>query len=312
MNFTLNNHLKYTIGGREYGFRENGMEKFKVSVGAVDVQHFKRTNWLLEQFRTADNVYREFGKDLVVMFSGGTDSEIVLRAFKTIGITPRVVFMKFKNDYNASDLDQAEHAAADIGFPLEVIEFDVEEFYNSGEAAEFAGEIQCRQIAYLSVYNIIRKLQAPAVMGGELMLRRHVTPNYFKWYYTFRENEDASAMRFSMKYNIPLVNEWFSYTPEMMGHYMRQGLTQWLISNRFNYKISSVSTKNILLKRLMPSLVKKVKTHGYEKLLGFNRETYHTLYLTHPKRFEPSLDGIFIEDLYFQLFGEDKICQLLD
>jgi hypothetical protein len=312
MNFTLNNHLKYTIGDREYGWRENGIEKFQVTVGAVDLQHYQRTNWLLEQFRTADTVYKEFGKDLVVMFSGGTDSEIVLRAFKTIGVQPRVVFMKFANDYNASDLEQARVAVADIGFDLEVIEFDVEDFYLSGEAAEFAGQIQCRQIAYLAVYNIIRRLQAPAVMGGELMLRRHVTPGAPRsnWYYTFRENEDASAMRFSNMYNLPLVNEWFSYTPEMMGHYMQQRLTQWLISNRFNGKISSVSTKNILLKQLMPSLVEKVKTHGYEKLMGFNRETYQSLYLTHPRRYESSLDGILIEDLYYQLFGEEKICLL--
>lgn len=312
MNFTMNNHLKYTIGDREFGYREEVTDKFKVSVGRIDHDHYKFSSWLTEQYRTADLISKEFGKDLVVMFSGGTDSEIVLRAFKHIGITPRVVFMRFLNDYNASDYAQAIHAAKDIGFSVEAIDFDVEEFYSSGEAAEFATEIQCRQIAYLSVYNIIKKLQLPAVMGGELMLRRHVTPDYHKWYYTFRENEDASAMRFSLKYNIPLVNEWFSYTPEMMGYYMESKLTQWLISSRFNYKLSSVSTKNILLKQLVPDLVKKVKTHGYEKLLGFNRETYQNLYLTHPRKLEPSLDGIFIDDLYFQLFGEEKICQLLD
>ena len=74
MNFTLNNHLKYTIGGREYGFREEGTDKYKVTVGTIDLAHYRRTNWLLEQFRTADAVYKDFGKDLVVMFSGGTTS----------------------------------------------------------------------------------------------------------------------------------------------------------------------------------------------------------------------------------------------
>ena len=68
--------------------------------------------------------------------------------------------------------------------------------------------------------------------------------------------------------------------------------------------------RNILLKQLVPDLLEKVKTHGYEKLLGFNCETYQNLYLTHPRSLEPSLDGIFVDDLYFQLFGEEKICQL--
>jgi hypothetical protein len=54
----------------------------------------------------------------------------------------------------------------------------------------------------------------------------------------------------------------------------------------------------------MPEIVDKIKTHGYERLLGFNGETYRELYLTHPKRLEPSLDGIFIDDLEKQLYGD--------
>jgi hypothetical protein len=142
-------------------------------------------------------------------------------------------------------------------------------------------------------------------MGGEMFLRRHTDVTGGKWYYVIRENEDGSAMRFTLKYNVPLVNEWFSYTPEMMGYYLEHSSIQSLINTRFNYKLSSVSSKNAILKSLMPDIVDKVKTHGYEKLMGFNGETYRELYLTHPRRLESSLDGIFIDDLKFQLFGED-------
>ena len=68
------------------------------------------------------------------------------------------------------------------------------------------------------------------------MLRRHVDVSGSQWYYCFRENEDASAIRFSLKYNIPLVNEWFSYTPEMMGYYLEHSNIQRLINNKHNYK----------------------------------------------------------------------------
>jgi hypothetical protein len=91
----------------------------------------------------------------------------------------------------------------------------------------------------------------------------------------------------------------------MMGYYLEHSSIQSLINTRFNYKLSSVSSKNAILKSLMPDIVDKVKTHGYEKLMGFNGETYRELYLTHPRRLESSLDGIFIDDLKFQLFGED-------
>jgi len=304
MNFTHNNHLTYTIGNRLFGYRETPYEKYKVNVGKIDHDYYKTSNWLKEQYRTADIIYKEFGKDLVVLFSGGTDSEIVLRAFKKIGITPRAVFIRFTQDYNIIDSRIAKSIADELGIKLEFINFDVKEFYRSGEASELASTLQCRQIAYLTVYYNILKMQAPAVMGGEMLLRRHVDQRGSKWYYCIRENEDGSAMRFSTKYNIPLVNEWFSYTPEMMGYYLDHPDIQSLMNTKFNYKLASVSSKNKILKSLMPEIVDKIKTHGYERLLGFNGETYRELYLTHPKRLEPSLDGIFIDDLEKQLYGD--------
>ena len=307
MNFTFNNHLTYTIGDRLFGNRETPYEKFKVNVGKIDLDYYKTSNWLEEQYRTASLISKEYGNDFVVMFSGGTDSEIVLRALRHIGVNPRVVFVKFKNDYNISDYQIAERVADDVGMKLEVVDFDVKDFYHSGQAFEFASEIQCRQIAYLTVYHHIRQMQLPAIMGGEMMLRRHTSSEGSKWYYCFRENEDASAMRFSLKYNIPLVNEWFSYTPEMMGYYLEHPKIEKLITERYNYKLSSVTSKNAILKELMPDLIDKVKTHGYEKLMGFNGETYNTLHLSHVRRLETSLDGIFIDQLNEQLFGKEYV-----
>lgn len=306
-NFTYNNHLKYTIGDRLYGDRMTVYEKFLVTCGSIDHDRYNKSSWLNEQYRTADLIYDDFGSDLTVMFSGGTDSEIVLRAYKHIGITPRSVFIKFKDDYNIEDLKIADQIARELDIKLEVIEFDVKEFYNSGEAYEFSESIQCRQIAYLTVYHHIHKLQCPAVMGGEMMMRRHTDSLGSHWYYCFRENEDASAMRFSLKYHVPLVNEWFSYTPEMMLYYLEDPRIVQLLNTRYNYKLSSVSSKNVILQGFMPSIIDKQKTHGYEKLMGFNGESYRVLYGSHPKRLEPSLDGIFIDDLKTQLLGKEYV-----
>jgi predicted PP-loop superfamily ATPase len=307
MNFTLNNHLSYSIDDREYGHRTTPYEKFRVSVGKIDPDHYRTSNWLKEQYRAAEIISQEYGNDFVVMFSGGTDSEIVLRAFKHIGVTPRVVFIKFINDYNIEDYNLAVKIAADIGYRLEAVEFDVKNFYHSGEAWELSQAIQCRQIAYLTVYHNILKIGMPAVMGGEMLFKRHVDKAGSHWHYCFRENEDASAMRFSLKYGIPLVNEWFSYTPEMMGYYLDHPAIKRLLSERYNYKLSSVSSKNDILRSLMPSIIDKKKTHGYEHLMGFNGEVYRKLYLSHPKRLESSLDGIMVDTLRQQLFGDQYV-----
>lgn len=297
MNFTYNNHLSYTIGGREFGYRHEPHEKYNVTCGQADPEVYKKSSWYNELLRTADCVLSEFGKDLVVFLSGGTDSEIVLRNFLEIGHTPRCVTIKFKDDYNLPDVLEAQAIARELGVKLEIIEFDVKDFYWSGEASEFAQAIDCTQITYLTVYYHIKKLGMPSVMGGEQLLRRHVVPEGSFWYHCFRENEDASAMRFSHKFQIPLVNEWFSYTPEMMLYYLEDPAIHDLINNKYNYKITSVSSKNEILKRLCPDIRVKVKTHGFERLLGFNLESYNNLRRDVISRKASSLDGIPIKEL---------------
>jgi hypothetical protein len=254
--------------------------------------------------RTADSIYREYGKEFALFLSGGTDSEIVLRNFKEIGVTPRCFTIKMENDYNIQDVIESQNICNELGVNLEIIDFKIKDFVYDGEADEFAKSIQCTQIAYCTVLYNIKQVGLPAVMGGELMLRRNIHSDPSTWYFCFRENEDACAMRFSLAYNLPLVNEYFSYTPELMLHYLENPDIQKLISNKHNYKLSSVTSKNAILKQLVPELRVKTKTHGFEKLLGWNLEVYRLLQYNQILRLESSLDGIEINKTIKMLKGK--------
>lgn len=292
MNFTYNNHLKYYIGNKLYGFRENSYEKFTVSVGSIDKEYFQKSSFQNELIRTADCVYREYGKDFALFLSGGTDSEIVARNFLSIGVKPTCFVIRLQGGYNESDVLEALELAKNLDLKIHVLDFDVLDYFHSGKANEFGKEIQCTQITYLMVYQNILKLGLPAIMGGELLLKRNVNTEPSSWYYCFRENEDASAMRFSNLYNIPLVNEWFSYTPELMLFYLQYSDVISLVKTKLNYKLSSVSSKNNFLKTLIPDIRLRKKTHGFEELLGFNFEVYRHLTANQILRLTDCLDGI--------------------
>lgn len=292
MNFTHNNHLSYTIGDRKWGHRQNSYEPFKLSVGNIDHDQYRTSSYQDELRRTADLVYQNLGKDFVLFLSGGTDSEIVARNFLSIGIKPQCYCIKFKDDYNSSDVNEAIDLANDLDIPLSIIDFDVKDFLYSGHAEEFGQKLQCTQITYLMVYYSILKIGMPAVMGGEVLLKRNINTTPSTWYYSIRENEDCSAMRFSNMYNIPLVNEWFSYTPELLLYYLEDPDVVKLVTTKFNYKLTSVSSKNDILKRLVPDIRIRKKTHGFENLLGFNFQAYRQLASKQICRLESSLDGI--------------------
>jgi hypothetical protein len=304
-NYTLDNHLQYSIGGRKFGYRENSHEPYSVTVGQVDKEQYRKSSYREELRRTADCVYKEFGKDMVLFLSGGTDSEIVARNFLEIGIKPRCVTVQFDGGYNAPDVAESVAIAKELDLDIDILDFNVRNFYNSGEAIEFGKEIQCTQITYLMVYYNIRKLGLPAVMGGEVVLTKKIIQDNPYWFYTLRENEDGSAMRFSEKYNVPLVNEWFTYTPELLLYYLETDGIKNLVTAKDNYKLTSVSSKNAILKELYPEVRPKVKTHGFERLLGFNMQASRILMNSQCGRCEDSLDGIPYTELMSHLRGKN-------
>jgi hypothetical protein len=305
MKFTHNNHLRYTIGDREFGYRENSYEKYNVTIGQIDKDHYRTSNYKQELCRTADLIYQDYKSDIALFLSGGTDSEIVARNFVDIGIKPKCFVIKFKDDYNSSDVNEAIDLAAELDLDLSIIDFDVKDFLYSGEATEFGRELQCTQITYLMVYHSIKKIGMPAVMGGEVFLKRNINTDPSTWFYCIRENEDASAMRFSLKFNLPLVNEYFSYTPELLLYYLEDPDITTLVTTKYNYKLTSVSSKNAILKKLVPEIRVRKKTHGFERLLGFNFEAYRQLTYEQIMRLESTVDGIEINKVINILKGNE-------
>jgi hypothetical protein len=302
--FTYQNHLKYSIGGRPFGYRETVIDKFEVTLGAVDPDQYRTSSFENELNRTADLVQREFGNDLILFLSGGTDSEIVLRNFLHNGFKPRCAVIKLENDFNIGEVEEAKAIANELDIKLDVLDFNVRDFFYSGEATEFGELIQSTQLTYIMVYKNILKLGAPAVMGGEAGITKQVSENGSFWYYAFRENEDASAMRFSNKFDIPLVNEWFSYTPELLLYYLESDGIKKLITDKYNYKLTAASSKNQILETMYSKFRKKEKKHGFESLLALNGQAYEDIGINQVRRLEYSLDGVPYDQAIKQLKGE--------
>lgn len=90
----------------------------------------------------------------------------------------------------------------------------------------------------------------------------------------------------------------------MMLYYLEDYQIQTLIHSKDNFKVSSVSSKNQILKELFPEISERIKTHGFERLLGFNGEVYNKFKHHTVKKLVPSLDGIEINKLIKHLRNE--------
>jgi hypothetical protein len=272
-------------------------------VGSIDKVHYSKSNYRQELLRVADLQYQLMGNDLVIFLSGGADSEIVARSFADIGVKPTCVTVRFENNYNLEEVIEAAAVCEELGLPHRIIDFDVKDFYYSGEAAELCKEIQCSQLAFLVLLAVINKMHLPSIIGCELQLTKEVEFNSSHWYMRLIEYMDTSHMKLALKINVPIVSEWFSYTPELMLYYLEQKELEDLVYDTENYKLSITSTKNQVLKKLIPELRKKDKATGYERLKGFQQEVNGNLSSLLIKPLNDSGNGIKYPELIQRLRG---------
>ena len=180
-------------------------------------------------------------------------------------------------DVNTSTIvDEVKEAVAvadELGLPYEIVDFDVRGFYLSGEAERLAVEIQCELLPFLVFFKVSQQLQAPTVLGGELLIEKYKNHNFKpEWVLRNIETLEASHVRFAQKFNIPFIIEWFSYTPELMLYYLEDPAIKYLVGDNTPYW-SVTPVKNIILRRLVPELRIKEKTTGYENLKGLHVES---------------------------------------
>lgn len=304
MEFTLNNHLKYFINEELFGIRKNPLDRYTVEVGKIDEDHYKKSSLYLELLRTADLVHNQLGNDFEIYFSGGTDCEIVIKSFLAIGIKPKLLTIRYTDNSNSFEVVQAQRIAIDLGLKLEIIDFDVREFYFSGESAILSQQIYCPQLLFCVLFEVVKRRQTAAVMGGNVPLTKKIGNFDPYWYYTYVEYEESCSIRFSQRFNIPTIYEFFSYTPEAMLFWLESEGIKKLV-NDDNFKLKAESSKNKILVDDLPqfNIELRIKTHGWEKTTAFNHEASRHLSSKLIPRLTDCLDGIEYTEVIKKLRG---------
>lgn len=273
---TDKNHLKWFINGREFEERVSERDTFDVQLGKVQVDKVK--DFRTELYTAMSRLVDTHGTDLEVFYSGGADSEVLLRVLLDIGVKPKVFTIVFEDGANAHETDNAREFCFQKGLTQVTLKQDLAKYLRDEEYLDLAITYQCSQIAYLNVLGMAKKVcSCPVLMGGEVYLQKHQRPGLEvqtpeEWYYIYRENEDAFTYRFSLGERLPVVNEVFTYTPELLYSYLTDPIVAEVADNKVPGKITLLSIKKkVYEKHLGYPLLAQTKYHGYESRLWTNK-----------------------------------------
>jgi hypothetical protein len=202
-----------------------------------------------------------------IFFSGGVDSEIMLRSYLAIGCKPKVTIMRYENDYNIYDVSYAVTVCSMLNVEYELIDFNLIKFYEN-DAERISELAQIDRPRALPYCKFIEDADGFPILGAsDISLCR--TPAEYAlrgdWNVTCWEH-DIGWSKFARAIDKPAVAEWFKWTPGLVLSFMNLDWFSKLTNDEYYGKTGCNSTKIIGYREAYPDLIERRKQTGFEKI----------------------------------------------
>lgn len=260
--------MSYSYNGEEYGSKKFKDDKFTINFNQKTIKPLPSYKDAL--LKNAIMMRDHFNEPFDLCISGGTDSEVVVRVFKELGITHNSYIFKCENDYNIRDVNNAISLCNEINIPYKIIDFNLEKFYEN-EAESILKKTWLPAAGRLPRLKFIDYLDnIPIFCDGEPYYKRVLKEDYnTKSNWLFYLTEDAySVSIYSRKINRVIIGDWYEYIPEVMLSFLEIPYIKKLLNDEIIGKTSTISSKAIVHKEFYPTMQFKPKLVGYEGLNG--------------------------------------------
>lgn len=243
-----NNHFKFGYDRSWFVPRSSASEKWTVEYGRC-----KRNpnNFKLECLETARQIFQDADNQIVILFSGGVDSEVVVQSFLMAGIPFKVAVLRFKNGLNQHDISYAIKFCERNEVKFDIYELDILRFWEN-QLFEYADPTQCVSPLLLSTMWLVDQIDGYPVIGsGECLLVKEREPDYvpgvspyLKSPWSLWEKEKIAAW-----YRHFIVRRrngcpgFFQYTPEIILSYLQDPFVGRLINSEIHGKLTTESSK---------------------------------------------------------------------
>ena len=291
-----NNWYSWQYGdGPEFG-RQTGELKFKTNFKIVpsNVKSFK------EELLIAAKSTMDYYPDLrpAIFFSGGIDSEIMLRSYLTAGANPSVYIVRYENDYNIYDVSHAVTICSLLNVDYTIIDFNLEKFYeNDAEhISELAQIDRPRALPYCKFIELVDGLP---ILGASDITAVRTNDDYSNqgtWLIRCWEH-DIGWSKYARVINKPAIPEWFKWTPGLVKSFMNLHWFKKLVNDGYPGKLGTNSTKIIGYREAYPNLIDRKKQTGFERIDHLVEEVDKSLLIkynkfTYRNYFERTIDSL--------------------
>ena len=292
--YTQNNHFKWGYNKKWFTQRQKPQDRYTVEFGVID----NPLNFKQECYRAArliDEYAYAVGTSIELMFSGGSESEVMLRSFIDQDIPVNINIMTYDPHLNLHDISHAIVFCETHNLDYALHEVPILQWLHEEglKYASLSNSISPRILPHMLLME--RLIDGIPVMGmGECYVAHGHLKQYYDlvdgkiirndkddyepapWYFYEREKIN-SWYRFAQKQNIKAIPGFFQYTPELMYAFLDEEITKKLIKNEWPGKLSNTSTKKEIYEKHFPGILQKKKYDGFEQLAKMDNQLRPTL-----------------------------------
>lgn len=259
-----NNWYSWYYGDLPAYSRQSGNLEFRTKFNSYSgpVGTFKE-----ELIKAASSTVDHSNGKISLLFSGGVDSEIMLRSFLEIKANIEVIIVRYENDYNLYDVSHAIVICESLNVPYTIVDFSLQKFYEH-DAIKYSELSQIDRPKALPYCKILEMVDNFPVMAASDLSPYRTNDDYSvkgTWLNRCWEH-DIGWSKFLRQINRPGIAEWLKWTPGLVLSYMNTTWFNNLVNDRYYGKLGSNSTKIIGYREAYPQLIDRVKKTGFEKI----------------------------------------------
>lgn len=261
-----NNWYKWFYDGEPFSKQENDKifsTSFSCKYDINSTKNFKQE--IISANKSIIDHYNNIRPTL--LFSGGADSEIILRGFLEIGIVPNIHIYRYENDYNLYDVSYAVSICSSFDVDYTLIDFNLQKFFeNEAEHISEVSQIdRPRALPYCKFLNNVDEL--PILGASDLTIYRKNNDYSIlgEWIVRCWEH-DIAWSKYLRTLNKPGIAEWFKWTPGLVASFSQTTWCQNLICDKYCHKLGTNSTKLYGYREAFPDMIARNKKTGFEKI----------------------------------------------
>lgn len=201
-----------------------------------------------------------------ILFSGGADSELVLRAYLKIGANPKVCIVRYENDYNIYDVSYAVTICSLLNVQYSIIDFNLQKFYEN-DAEKISELAQIDRPRALPQCKFMDLVDGLPILGSSDLTGVRTNDDYTikgTWLIRCWEH-DIGWSKYLRETNRPGIAEWFKWTPGLVLSFTKMQWFKKLVNDEYYGKLGCNSTKLIGYRETYPDMIERKKQTGFEK-----------------------------------------------